>query len=358
MKKARSFKKELIYSFLTILLISIVSLGIFQIVQLSSLIDENQRYQAQTTKYLADYIDTYILDHKKAIQTEALRVKEAFEAGDVKAIHDQLRDIKRNYPGFVNLYVGDSSGQSIVFYPEVYTDGTNRENFNFSDRLYYKELVKTKSTVISPVYHGRGGTDVLLVGIVSPILDNAGELIGYVLGGLDLNALGDHIMQRNSGEEGSIVVVDQENNVVVHPTVNTRRDLVNVSQSEVIQYIEDQNMYEGSSFFNLSDSQEEVYITYERIQPLDWTIWVAKPADAIMNTYKKSIITTLAFLLGTAIVMIGVSLFLTNRLEVTLRYLLDYIKDYTNGIRYKSFGHKEKDKDPKKWKSYSTISIS
>ncbi|WP_277584057.1 ATP-binding protein [Psychrobacillus antarcticus] len=336
MKKAHSFKKELIYSFLTILFFSILFLGIFQIFQLSSLIDESKRYQAQTTTYLADYIDEYIIDHKKAIQIEALRIQEAFEAGDVEAIQDELRDIKINYPGFVNLYVGDSSGQSIVFYPELYTDGTNRENLNFSDRYYYKELVKTKSTVISPVYHGRGGTNVLLVAIVSPILDNDKKLIGYVLGALDLNALGEHIKQRNSGEEGYVIAIDQEKNVVVHPSVNTRRDLVNISESEIIQYIEENHADEGSNYFKLKDQKREEYITYEKIKSLDWVIWVAKPTEAITNTYKKSIVTILIFLLGTAIVMVGVSLFLTNRLEVTIRQLLDYIKDYTNGIRHNS----------------------
>ena len=336
MKKARSFKKELIYSFLTILLFSIVFLGIFQIYQLSSLINENQKYQAQTTKYLADYIDQYILDHKKAIQTESLRVREAFQARDIRAIHGQLRDIKLNYPGFVNMYVGDSNGKSIVFYPEVYTDGAKRENLNFSDRYYYKELVKTKSTVISPVYHGRGGTDVLLVAIVSPILDNDGELIGYVLGALDLNALGEHIKERNFGKEGYAVLIDKEKNVIVHPNVNTRRELVNVSQSDIVQYIEENHKDEGSSFFKLSNPEEEVYITYERVKALDWIVWVAKPTDDITNTFKKAIATILIFLLGTAIIMVGVSLFLTNRLEGTLRHLLDYIKDYTSGIKHKS----------------------
>lgn len=342
MRKTRSFKKELIYSFLTILFISIVFLGIFQIIQLSSLIDESKRYQAQTTTYLADYIDKYILDHKKAIQTEALRVRESFEEGDMVAIHDELRDIKANYPGFVNLYVGDSSGQSIVFYPEVYKDGTNRNNLNFSDRYYYKELVKTKSTVISPVYHGRGGTDVLLVAIVSPILNNDGKLIGYVLGGLDLNALGEHIKQRNSDEEGYVTVIDQENNVVVHPSINTRKDLVNVSESEIVQYIEESNVDKGSNTFKLEDYEIEEFITYEKIKSLDWVIWVAKPTEVITNTYKRSIVTILIFLLGTAIVMVGVSLFLTNRLEVTIRQLLDYIKDYTNGIRNNSFVTKKR----------------
>ena len=96
MKKARSLKKELIYSFLSIAFFSIAILGVFQIYQLSSLTKENQRYQAQTAKYLADYIDNYILDYKKAIQTEALNVKEPFLNNDIPGIQKQLKDIKTN----------------------------------------------------------------------------------------------------------------------------------------------------------------------------------------------------------------------------------------------------------------------
>lgn len=335
MRKSRSLKKELIYSFLSITFISIAFLGVFQIYQVSSLIKENQRYQAQTTKYLSDYIDNYTVDHKKAIQTEAMHIKEAFQNRDHHAIKQQLRNIKLNYPGFVNLYVGDSNGQSIVFYPEVYTDGAQRENLNFSDRFYYKEVVKTKSTVISPVYHGRGGTDVLLVAIVSPILNDEGKMIGYVLGALDLNALGEHIKNRSFGEEGYAVVIDQEKNVIVHPYIDTRRELVNLSNSKIVQFIEKQQDNAGSGYFELENPREDVYLTYEKISSLDWTIWVTKPSDAITNTYKKTIFTVLIFLLVTAIVMVGISLFLTNRLEKTLRFLLDYIKDYTNGIKQK-----------------------
>ncbi len=168
MRKTRSLKRELIYSFLTIAFFSIVILGSLQIYQLSSLIQENQKSQAEATKYLSDYIGNYILEHKKIIQTEALNVQEAFEKGDYDRVQKQLKDIKTNFTGFVNLYVGNNKGQSKVFYPEVYTNGERRENLNFNDRSYYKELVKTRSTVISPVFHGRGGTNTLLVTIVSP----------------------------------------------------------------------------------------------------------------------------------------------------------------------------------------------
>lgn len=333
MRKARSLKKELIYSFLTIAFFSIAILGVFQIYQLSSLIKENQRYQAQTAKYLADYIDNYILDYKKAIQTEALNVKQPFLNNDIPGIQKQLKDIKTNYPGFVNMYVGDSKGQSIIFYPESYTDGVKRTNHNFSDRYYYKELVKTKDTVISPVYHGRGGTDVLLVAIVSPILNDEGEMVGYVLGALDLNALGEHIKNRTFGDGGYAVVIDQEKNVIVHPEVDTRRELVNLNQTAIVEYIKKQQNKSGSSFFELDKLHGDVYVTYEKINHLDWTVWISKPTEAITSTFKNAILLIIVFLLITAIIMVIVSLFLTDRLERTIRYLLNYIKDYTKGIK-------------------------
>jgi signal transduction histidine kinase/flagellar basal body-associated protein FliL len=335
MRKARSFKKELIYSFLTIAFFSIAFLGGFQIYQLSSLIKENQKSQAQTTKYLSDYIGNYVIEHKKAIQTEALIVKEPFERGDFAGIQKQLKDFKSTFPGFVNMYVGTLKGQSLVFYPDVYTDSERRTNLNFSDRSYYKDLVKTKATVISPVFHGRGGTDMLLVAIVSPILDDNGAMIGYVLGALDLNALGEHIKNRSFGEEGYAIVIDQEKNVVVSPYVNTKRDLVNLSDSKVVRYIKKQKMGEGSSYFKLEDPHGNVYITFEKLRALDWTVWVSKPTEVITNAYKNAIILIIVFLLLTAIVMVIFSLFMTNRLEKTILHLLNYIKDYTKDFKEK-----------------------
>jgi signal transduction histidine kinase/flagellar basal body-associated protein FliL len=335
MRKARSFKKELIYSFLTIAFFSIAFLGGFQIYQISSLIKENQKSQAQTTKYLSDYIGNYVIEHKKAIQTEALNVKEPFEKGDIPGIQKQLKNFKTNFPGFVNMYVGNLKGQSLVFYPDVYTDGERRANLNFSDRSYYKDLVNTKTTVISPVFHGRGGTDVLLVAIVSPILDDNGEMIGYVLGALDLNVLGEHIKNRSFGEEGYAIVIDQEKNVVVSPYVDTKRDLVNLSDSKVVRYIKKQKMGEGSSYFKLEDPHGNVYITFEKLRALDWTVWVSKPTEVITNAYKNAIILIIVFLLLTAIVMVIFSLFMTNRLEKTILHLLNYIKDYTKDFKEK-----------------------
>ncbi len=335
MGKSRSFKKELIYSFLTIGLSSIIILGIFQIYQLSSLVNENKNNQVIVTEFLDDYIESYVHQHERIINTMSLNISSLFTEGDFEKIERKLKDIKMNYPGFVNLYVGDINGQSIVFYPDVYTDGVKREHLNFSDRSYYRELVKTEETVISSVFHGRGGTDILLVTIASPIFDQNGNMQGYILGALDLNELDKYVSKRISGEASYAVVLDQENNVIAHPEVDTRTEMVNMSNSKIVRYIAAHQKSGDKSLTLQEEGKEEEYITYAKLDDLGWTVWIANPSAVITNSFKSAILTILLFILVTSLVMISVSFLLTNRLEKTIRRLLEHIKRYSRSYKKK-----------------------
>jgi signal transduction histidine kinase len=330
-KKSRSFKKELIYSFFSITLVSIVLLGIIQIYQLSSLIDENQKSQAQTTKFLGDYIINYVQEYQSAIETRVPDIKEEFAGRNIAAIQKQLRYIKDKYPGFINLYMGDRNGEALVFYPEIteYEDVVKKQNF--SDRQYYKELLEKKETVISSVFPGRGGSNNLLVTIAVPILGEDGNLDGYILGALDLTSLEEHIKQRSFGKEGYAVVLDHKNNVIIHPDFSTKVKLVNLSDDPIVTYINAEHAQHGGEYFKQNGSGK-VFITYEKLNVFGgWTIWIGKPASVLTNTYKNAIFTIIMFIVIIAIVMVGISYFFANRLEKTIRNLLQYIKAYTNG---------------------------
>ena len=160
-------------------------------------------------------------------------------------------------------------------------------------------------------------------------------MIGYVLGALDLNALGEHIKNRSFGEEGYALVIDQEKNVIVSPFVDTRKELVNLAHSDIVQKSEKTHKGQGSGFIKLEDSPGKVFATFEKINALDWTVWINKPTEAITNAYKNAVILIIVFFLITAIMLVLVSFFLTNRLEKTIRHLLSYIKDYTKDFKEK-----------------------
>lgn len=325
-KNAKSFKRELIFSFLTIGITSILILGSFQVFQLRYLIEEKENYQVLSTTFTEDYISNYVDTHKQIIDTMANHISYEFSNEDYDLIEQKLMEVKNNYPGFVNLYVGDNTGESLLFYPDALTDGLLQENYNFSDREYYQKLIENETSIISPVFHGRGGTDLLLVAIVSPIFDNNGEMQGYVLGALDLNELDKYTASRISDETSRVIIVDQDNNVIVHPDIDTEKELVNLSDSEIIQQIE-KNGNTGSFTFDNGDKQ---FITHKKIEALGWTVWISNPTIAITGPFIDSIFAVFVMVIITGIILILTSLFLTNRLENAILNLLQYIKRYTN----------------------------
>ena len=332
-KKSRSFRRELIYSFLTIGLTSIILLGIFQFFQLTSLVQDNQDSQTRVTAFMEDNIEGYMEQHSRIIDTMSSSIGPLLESGDKASIEEKLKEIKQNYPGFVNLYVGDQLGKSLVFYPSVYTDGVTRKHLDFSDRSYYKQLIETNEQVISHVFHGRGGTDTLLVTIASPIFDKTGKMQGYILGAIDLHALEKYISKRISGEASYAVLLDQDNNVIVHPDVDTRTEMMNLTNSDIVQRINQQSTEaENNLTFKDKDGSKE-FITYAKISGLDWTVWIANPSTVITKPLKKAASTVLWFIPITSLFVILASLFLTNRLEGTIQNLLDTIKRYSTSYK-------------------------
>src|SRR5688500_9354136 len=129
MKKNKSFKRELILSFLIIGITSIIILGSFQIYQLYSLVNEKQSNQIALTTFMEDYIDNYVDTHARIIETMSYQISDDVSEGDFASIQQDLSEIKAHYPGFVNLYIGDPEGQAMLFYPEVLTDGVIEENY-------------------------------------------------------------------------------------------------------------------------------------------------------------------------------------------------------------------------------------
>lgn len=331
MKKNRSFKKELIYSFLTVALISIIFLGAFQMFQISSLIKENQNTQNQTTKFFAEFVSNYVESHKTVIETQADEMESLKPDEDYDEILHKLKNVKDNYPGFINLYLADSAGEAVIFYPEISDYDYKSKVVDFSDRSYFKDLVEEKDTVISSVFQGKGGTNKQLITIATPILDENGELERYLLGALDLTALKERIHSQGFGTEGFPVILDQNNNAIIHPDVDTSRDIVSFSDTEIVTYIDDQYSDHGSNFFDKTKNDEREFITYKKLSNLGWTVWLEKPASVITDTYKKSILTIIIFMVATAIIMVGISLLLTNRMERTIKKLLGYIHSYIHG---------------------------
>lgn len=110
-----------------------------------------------------------------------------------------------NHPEFIGAYVADARGVSLLNMSgrEFVSGGTD-----YSDRDYFREIVRTRQPAISGVHVGRV-TGVLTVQIAAPILDADGTLRGITCSSADLGAITVRAKQTVLGmHEGRVIVVD------------------------------------------------------------------------------------------------------------------------------------------------------
>jgi serine phosphatase RsbU (regulator of sigma subunit) len=110
-----------------------------------------------------------------------------------------------SHPEFIGAYIADAQGMSLlnatgVQFLEGHTD--------YSDRDYFREILRTQQAAISGVHVGRV-TGVLTVQVAAPIHDAAGALIGITCSSADLGAITARAKQTVLGmHEGRVIVVD------------------------------------------------------------------------------------------------------------------------------------------------------
>ncbi len=188
-------------------LVSVIPLGVMIGYQAHLLdrtrIEEIQKQQ-NLTELIASELRSFVEMHRRGIEAATFQIDQN-HIHDLRSLTTILESLKRQFPGFINLYVANNKGVTQAFFPEINSKGESMVGVNFSGRWHYQQLLRNPKTYISPVMKGIGGTEKLLCTIVSPFFDNHGNFDGFVLGALNLDKVGELIKQLNS--DSSIVLV-------------------------------------------------------------------------------------------------------------------------------------------------------
>lgn len=127
-----------------------------------------------------------------------------------------------------NMWVANAAGISVAADPPLNAEGRPNAGTDYSDRDYYKNVVRTEATTYSRAQLGRT-THRPNMQIVEPIHGSDGRFVGLAQGAVDLaeiQTIADAINQSASGL--NIVVLDSEGRTLAHPDAvarETMRDL-------------------------------------------------------------------------------------------------------------------------------------
>ena len=248
----------------------VLVLGIIQVPKWESKqieeIDHERRFVTET---LVTGIAQLVDGHIKAVETLAGQVQaRGSMAGDV--LQPMVTSQRQRYGGFTFMYIAGPDAVSIV------TDPPLNAGTNYSNRDYYREMLRTGETAISRVQIGKR-TGVPNVQIVAPVRDKKGRMIGFVEGSLDLSGIQELADRITQGIPGlNVAVLDHEGRVIAHPDASLRKQVVNLSglalfhkaggkNVEVRSDVDDKGVMMRASIAGVTD--------YD----LDWTVAVYRP---------------------------------------------------------------------------------
>lgn len=159
--------------------------------------------QVSKTTRVADRLDQYLLDGKANMNALA---KSPFVFG--MGSEEQTKSLKAFYEGngmFELVFCVNPQGVIQNTWPVTDFGGKK----DFTDRQWYKDVVSAKATIISDTYIS-AFTKQATAPIVTPILDDKGQLLGYIGGNIKLDSVTTLAKDLNEGNTGKAIILDKK----------------------------------------------------------------------------------------------------------------------------------------------------
>ncbi|GAC1313991.1 MAG: hypothetical protein NVSMB2_02800 [Chloroflexota bacterium] len=129
-----------------------------------------------------------------------------------------------------NMWVANAAGTSIAVDPPLNAKGLPNAGTDYSDRDYYKNVVRTQATTYSRAQLGRT-THRPNMQIVEPIYGSDGTFVGLAQGAVDLaeiQTIAESISQSATGL--NVIVLDGEGRVLAHPDAVARESMRHLTE--------------------------------------------------------------------------------------------------------------------------------
>ncbi len=248
----------------------------------------------------------------------------------------KLEQFLHIFSGFHNVYLADREGTTRAYYPPVNAKGQPTIGLNFSDRDYYKKLKQIKTTVVSNVFMGRGGTNLPIFAISVPILEQ-GEFVGFGLGAVDLDKMREFMQTVISNPEMHYTLVDSDNKVVIS-TVPERvifQPLADLRDGATVQphgsvFLRVPGVHTNISI--MSKWQGAAYMTEQPIGTTGWTLVLEYPLAPLQQSAYAASIIRLNYMAVLFIAAILLSWWLSRIITTTPQQLVRISQDLPKKI--------------------------
>lgn len=200
----KSLQTKMTAIFVIMAILPAIIIGLAASHKANSLLDGSGRMtQASKATRVADRLDQYLQDGKASVNALA-KIPFIWAMGS----EEQAKVMKAFYEGngmFELIFCVNPQGITQNTWPP--TDFSGKKDF--SDRQWFKDVVSVNATVISDTYVS-AFTHQATAPIVAPILNEKGEVLGYIGGNIKLDNVTTLAKELNEGTTGKALVLDKK----------------------------------------------------------------------------------------------------------------------------------------------------
>jgi diguanylate cyclase (GGDEF)-like protein len=319
-KITRGLRSQLMYSILLVTTCSVVVATQFG----SRHIIENEQQLVTKTlsdgaKSIADVANVFINQHKRIIALAAYQLSKTPAVAQKQQL---LLDIHHNIDDFNTMLIADRAGDIVQASPLVLMPMLQQmaEN-NVQDKHYFQHAIAGSRVYVSPVFQEPGfGQDVLLAISAAIFNDQETEPIGVVQGTLKANIAQQLSLAKLGEQDVSIVIIDQQNQVVF---ASPELGLSALSQF-YYQNVRDSLPTQQISLPH-SDAQ---YLFAKQAMVEQWQVFALMDGGVIINNIERQFIGIFLILAVTLCISTLVAFSFSQRLTKPLQFILQQIKQH------------------------------
>ena len=232
-------------------------------------------------------------------------------------------DFAKTHPEVSYIYIGTKYG-GMIQHPE----GVVGSNYDPRERPFYEVALANEGQVVLTEPYYWEADDTINIGAVSTFNNSDGEFIGVLGIDIGLNSLTNLIKDITIGEEGFIILVDDQNNILAHPR-EASLTFENISALGVEEL--NSNLDQDSKAFEAVMNGEEYLFNTYKSAGTSWNFISVIPKselEAQINQMYKQIITIIIVLL---ILISLLALFISKKISDPIIEATNFSKEIAAG---------------------------
>jgi len=230
------------------------------------------------------FIQMWVGNHVNAARVIA-GLGEKYPPRPSPELQEELIQIRKLFPDYHNVFLGDADATTIAFDPPVNERGESTIGINFADRAWFKQLENTLKPVVSDVFMGRGGIFSPIFTISVPLVRDE-KLVWFGLGAVNLEKLNDHLA--TFSYEGDLSLVDRNGNIIVSTNKNRKplTSIVETNKGTIVTISSDVSLWVPGTIKNVSIMNAWKGAYYFTRVPIDKTNWILVTENSVKPMQK------------------------------------------------------------------------